>query len=297
MKKFTVLLTAVSLNALPQEQYPQRAQEGHLSEHPMYNPAFGDKGRQQGTHNKRRNMDFRNNNRGQYNWDAANNHNVNQQRQEADSTSGASSVTGDYLYRAHEEKDIVPFLMRNAYGILDDSRYMMDKPMLGYWIRKNPELENFKILAKTNIVKRDQLVTVKKSMSKEDGDWEVTTKEIKDAVKELKRLRRFASIESMLQYVAPMPMPFGAYFEYGCFCFQGGYSANHTTPHRHGAQPVDAIDTACRYHMWAYHCAAKDFGQCNGKVIMYDWEGKLVEGLDGRMQKQIICSKYMFFLG
>lgn len=284
MQKFSVLLAAASVYGA----YPQAAQEGHLKEHAMYNPAYG-------AGKSDRNVKFRNSqNSGLYNSDSSNNEQVKADMDvDADDDrryKSGNPVNGDYLYRTHEESEIVPFLMRNAYGVLGSSLYQLTNPMLGFWLRPTAELNRFKHEAKRNIKSRDQLVTVKKSMSKEDANWEQTNKEIKQAVKELKRLRKFASVESMLQYVAPMPMPFGAYFEYGCFCFQGGYAEKNKTQHRHGAQPVDAIDTACRYHMWAYHCASRDFSECNGKVHMYEWDG-VMEQVDGRMVKTIVCKE------
>lgn len=283
MQKFSVLLAAASVYGAGTP-----AQEGHLKEHAMYNPAYG-------AGQSDRNVKFRNSqNSGLYNSDPANNAQVKADLDVAADDDrrykSGNPVNGDYLYRTHEESEIVPFLMRNAYGVLGQSLYQLTNPMLGFWLRPTAELNRFKHEAKRNIKARDQLVTVKKSMSKEDPNWQQTNMEIKQAVKELKRLRKFASVESMLQYVAPMPMPFGAYFEYGCFCFQGGYAEKNKTQHRHGAQPVDAIDTACRYHMWAYHCASRDFSECNGKVHMYEWDG-VMEEVDGRMVKTIVCKE------
>lgn len=174
-------------------------------------------------------------------------------------------------------------------------KYRMERPHVNFWLDfSNQRLLQFRQqsnkyqTAKNMLSTSDRSYGAKKYGLMVDQQWDernehynfyqTTTDERYTRPTKNNLLRRMASLENMIQYAQKNQLakrPFGAYFDYGCYCFPGSFVDPKHSPH---AEPRDPIDSVCREHSWAYDCAKADFGNdCRGKYQEYKWEGTINE--------------------
>lgn len=192
--------------------------------------------------------------------------------------------------RVVSEQEIMPLLVSTDRA---ESYYNMESPNLGFWIRSNRQLDKFRALIKVYQAqrslgrKKSRLRRPDMRERKERGWMSEDEKDhIPTPTTQQNLFRRTASFENMVHYIGNVHMEFGAFLNYGCFCFPGGFE-DPKVHHSHG-KPVDVLDAACRAHQWAYDCARYDFGEnCRGRTTLYNWKGAWQEG---GLEKHIECT-------